>query len=204
MGHIRKKPVIGILGGIGSGKTSAAVEFARLGCAVIDADKIAHELLKTDAIKDRIVSAFGSIILDWHGEIDRKKLADIVFAEPEQLGRLNDIIHPEVLRRADQQIELYNGQEGIPAVVLDMALLAEVGWDKRCNELIFVNCDEKNRLWRAKKRGIDEKQLKIREKFQISLDKKMKTAHYIVDNNSDVLTLAEQISSIFSCIINNG
>ncbi|MEK7992835.1 MAG: dephospho-CoA kinase, partial [Planctomycetota bacterium] len=78
MGKTWKKPIIGILGGIASGKSTVAAEFAKLGCEVINADKIAHELLENEAVKRQIVAAFGPSILDQKGRIDRKKLADII------------------------------------------------------------------------------------------------------------------------------
>jgi len=202
--NVRKKPVIGILGGIGSGKTSVAAEFAKLGCAVINADRIVHKLLETGDIKGKLLAAFGETVFDREGKIDRVRLAEVVFAKGEKLGQLNDIIHGDVLRRVEELIARYNRQKNIPAVVLDMPLLAEVGWDKRCDKLIFVDCDEENRLRRAKNRGIDENQLKIRENFQISLDKKAKLAHYKVDSNSGLSALVKQVADVFSCIVNSG
>jgi dephospho-CoA kinase len=87
--------------------------------------------------------------------------------------------------------------------VLDMPLLVEVGWDKRCDRLIFVDCDRKKRLKRAKKMGLfDENQLKVRENFQISLDKKVSIADNIIDNNSGFSALARQVADIFSYIFN--
>ncbi|MHC4154422.1 MAG: dephospho-CoA kinase, partial [Planctomycetota bacterium] len=149
-----KKPIIGILGGVASGKSTVAAEFAGLGCAVIDADKIAHELLDNEDIRGKIVSCFGQSFLDAAGRIVRGKLADIVFADAGKLARLNDIIHPLVLAEAERLIEHYSGQAGIKAIVLDMPLLVEVGWHKRCKKLVFVDCQANLRAARAGKMGI--------------------------------------------------
>jgi len=196
------KPIIGILGGICSGKSTVAAEFAKLGCKVIDADKIAHELLDRKDIKESVVSLFGQAILNSEEKIDSKKLADIVFSDADKLSSLNKIIHPFVLERAEELIEKYNGQSQVKAIVLDMPLLAEVGWDKRCDKLIFVDCKRGLRIKRAKKIGIfDENQLKIRENFQISLDNKVSITDNTIDNNSGFSALAKQIAVIFSCII---
>jgi len=197
------KPIIGILGGICSGKSTVAGEFAKLGCKVIDADIIAHKLLDRKDIRERVVGLFGRAILNSEEKIDSEKLADIVFSDADKLSSLNKIIHPFVLERAEELIEKYNGQSQVKAIVLDMPLLVEVGWDKRCDKLIFVDCERQLRLNRAKKKGIfDENQLKIRENSQISLDKKVAIADNCIDNNSSLAALARQVADFFSCIMN--
>jgi dephospho-CoA kinase len=197
----KKKPIIGILGGVGAGKSTVAAEFAKLGCAVIDADKIAHELLGTEAIKERIGGQFGAGVFDARGQVDREKLAEVVFADAAKLRVLNEIMHPEVLHLAEELIRRFQADEKVCGVVLDMPLLLEVGWDKHCDSLVFVDCLQKIRLARLKQKGfIDEKQFRARENFQISLDSKAKIAHYIVGNNSDLSALGRQVFSIFSCI----
>jgi dephospho-CoA kinase len=201
----KKKPIIGILGGVGSGKSTVAAEFAKLGCAVIDADKIAHELLDTKDVREKIVASFGQAILDSAGKIDRNKLADVVFSDGNKLSLLNSIVHPPVLARAERLIAQCKRQPQIRAIVLDMPLLVKVGWDKRCDKLIFVHCKQQLRVKRAKKIGIfDENQLKIRENFQISLDNKANITDNTIDNNSDFSALVRQVADIFSYIVNNG
>jgi len=204
VGNIRDKPVIGILGGIGSGKSTVAAEFARLGCKVIDADKIAHELLDESTVKEKIIVSFGRAILDSEDKIDREKLAEIVFADAQKLSLLNRIIHHLVLQRAEELIKQYNRQNQVKAIVLDMPLLVEVGWDKRCDKLIFVDCEQKIRLKRAKKSGFEKNQVKIRENFQISLDNKANLADNMIENNSDFSALAKQVADIFTYIVDNG
>ena len=204
MANIGDKPIIGIMGGIGSGKSTVAAEFAKLGCKVIDADKIAHELLERDAIKEKIVAFFGRDVVDPSGNIDRKRLGEIVFADYDKLTMLNGIIHPLVIERAEELIEQYKRQNQIKAVVLDMPLLVEIGWADRCNKLIFVKCKEKIRAERAKKMGFDKNQLKNRENFQISLDNKVALADNTVENNSDFSAMVRQVADIFSDIMNNG
>ena len=210
MDTVGKKPIIGILGGIGSGKSTVAAEFAKLGCAVVDADKIAHELLDEDDVREKMVGLFGQGILDSAGKIDHKKLAAIVFADAEKLSSLNQIIHPLVLERVEQLIKQYQTQvpavrePPVQAIVLDIPLLAEVGWEKWCDKLVFIECKQHLRVERAKKMGIfDENQIKIRENFQISLDNKATVSDNTIDNNSDFSALAGQVADIFSNIIDN-
>lgn len=203
--NFRKKPIIGILGGIGSGKSTVAAEFAKLGCRIIDADNIARELLGREAVREKIVGLFGESILDSADEINRKKLAEIAFADVDKLSSLNSILHPLVLARAEQLIEQYKRQPQVKAIVLDMPLLAEVGWDKRCDRLIFVDCKRQLRTARMKEKGgFDENQLKIRENFQISLDKKASISDNTINNNSDLLVLTKQVTDIFSYITDDG
>jgi dephospho-CoA kinase len=204
VGNIGDKPIIGILGGVGSGKSTVAAEFAKLGCKVIDADKIAHELLERKRVKEKVAAAFGRDALDAKGQIDRSKLASIVFADADKLSVLNGIIHPLVMRRAEQLIERYNRQDKVKAIVLDMPLLVEIGWAGRCDKLVFVNCRQKIRAERAKKLGFDKNQHKIRENFQISLDNKMDLADNTIENNSDFSALVRQVADIFSDVMNNG
>ncbi len=205
--------MIGILGGVGSGKSTVAAEFAKLGCKVIDADEIAHELLDEPTVRAKVVGLFGQAILNSAGKtdtfdsnmrIDREKLAEVVFADADKLSSLNEIIHPLVLQRARELIKQYDCQNQVKAIVLDMPLLVEVGWDKRCDKLIFVDCEQKLRLDRAKKLGFDKNQVKIRENFQISLDNKANLVDYTVENNSDFSVLAKQVVNIFSYIMYNG
>ena len=204
MGNIERKPVIGILGGIASGKSTVAAEFAKLGCKVIDADKIVHSLLERKSVREEISASFGRAVLDATGKNDHKKLARTVFAGADKLSILNGIIHPLVLERAEQLMEQYSHQDQVRAIVLDMPLLVEVGWVERCDKLVFVACREDLRADRAEKMGFDKNQLKIRENFQISLDNKVDLADNTVENNSDLSALVRQIADIFSDIMDNG
>jgi dephospho-CoA kinase len=209
---VDKKPVIGILGGMCSGKSTAAKEFGRHGCAVIDADEIAHQLLDDKTIRAKVVRLFGKEILNVEGKISRAELANTVFSKPGKpastsaaagkLSKLTGVLHPKVLARVEELINQFNSQPDVKAIVLDMPLLTEVDWEKRCDYIIFIDCAPQKRLERAKKTGFfDADTLKIRENLQISLDKKKRIADNIVDNNSDLSGLSKQIACIFSSIM---
>jgi dephospho-CoA kinase len=110
-----------------------------------------------------------------------------------------------VITRVEELIKQYEPQPAVRAIVLDIPLLVEVGWEKRCDHLIFVDCAPPIRLERAKNKGVfDADHLKIRENLQISLDKKKRIADNIVDNNSDLSGLSKQIACIFSTIVDKG
>ena len=196
-----EKPIIGILGGVCAGKSTVARQLAELGCGVIDADVIVHQMLDEASVRKKIVESFSQSILDSEGKIDHKKMADIVFTNPEKLSLLNKIIHPVVLERVRELIKQLKSQNQVRAIVMDMPLLLEVDWAKKCDKLIFVNCKRQLRVERAQKGGLlSENQLKFRENFQISLDKKEKIADYIIVNNSDILVLTRQVANVFSRI----
>ncbi len=193
------QPVVGIVGGIASGKSAVAAEFGRLGCAVIHADALAREAFEVGSIREAIVERFGRAILDETGKIDRRALAQIVFADGEQLKALNEIVHPYVMERTEELIDRHQRDPDAKAIVLDIPLLIEVGWADRCDRIVFVQCDRDRRMERARtQREMDEQEVKIRENFQISLDTKAALADNSIDNNSDFSTLVRQIESIFS------
>jgi dephospho-CoA kinase len=195
------KKIIGILGGIGSGKSTVAGVFGVSGCAVVDADAIAHEILDEPETKEQILAEFGEEVFAG-GSVDRQGLGDAVFASGDAAERINAIVHPKVLSEIDKLIEIYNRDSNVRAIVLDVPLLLEIGWERKCDSLIFVECNSENRAKRAEKKGLSEENLKKREKFQISLDKKAKLAHYIVHNNSGTKEITNQVTRVLFVIVN--
>jgi dephospho-CoA kinase len=202
MKSMNTKPVIGLLGGIGSGKSTVANQFANLGCAVIEADGIAHDIIENKDVIDTISSVFGAGVLSSDGIIDRSKLAARVFEDAEQLEKLQAIVHPPILEQCERLLTEYLSAPSVPAIILDVPLLLESGLDKRCNALIFVESPPAQRFQRAaEKKGLSEDQVKKRENFQISLDKKRQIAQYLIQNNSDLSDLAEQVAHIYSALM---
>jgi dephospho-CoA kinase len=197
----RKIPLVGILGGIGSGKSTVAGLFAKLGCAVIDADALAHEILETPEVRNILTRKFGDAIFSPDGKVNRKALAAIVFADPEKVAFLNSVIHPRALGRTLEAIDAIRIEGVAKAIILDAPLLVEAGWHDRCDILVFVECNQDKRLAHLHQRaGFDRQQLEQREKFQISLDKKAQLAYYTVNNNSDLSVLESQVGCVFSRI----
>jgi dephospho-CoA kinase len=196
---MKTKHIIGILGGIGCGKSTVAACFGDLGCAVIDADAIAHRVLEEPEVLAELTDRWGSGVLDSDGAISRDQVAECVFGSQGELDFLQRLVHPRVLERAEAMIVACQADADVFGIVLDMPLLVEVGWEKKCNFLVFVDCSEKKRRERiAKNAKIDIEQLKKRENLQISLDKKKQKAHYAVNNSSDKSNMAEQVAQIFS------
>jgi len=198
----QSKPIIGILGGIGSGKSTVAERLGKLGCAVINADALAKSLLENAEVKTQLRQAFGSGVFNSAGNVDKKALAKLAFEKKDTVETLNAIIHPKVYEKTEHLIKQYQTEKDVKAIVLDIPLLTETGWDKRCDKIIFVDCNEPLRLERTEKRGnVSLNELKKREKFQISLDKKANLAHYIVRNEADLSELDNQIGQIFPGLV---
>lgn len=199
---MKKSPIIGIVGGIGSGKSTVADAFAAQGCTVIDADRMAHSLLEREDVRAQLIDIIGAGILGPNGLIDRSILGQIVFKQPEAMKFLTDLLHPKILEQTECLIDKYRrSSQDLAAIVLDMPLLFETGWDKRCDYIIFVDCDESVRRARVEKCGkFDADQIKNRENLQISLDKKRENAHYGVNNNSDESDIAGQVALILASI----
>lgn len=197
------KPVIGLAGGIGSGKTYVSEMLERMGCGVIHADQDAHEVLNSGAVKAEITKLWGGEILRADGMVDRKKVAGIVFGSPAETGRLNGIIHPRVAAIRQVKTAKFMADKDIRAVVWDVPLLFEVGLERECDAVIFVKAPVEERLRRVRvSRGWDEAELTSREKLQFPLDKKQKMADYVVDNNSGEESASlRQVEQVLSQIL---
>ncbi len=195
-----RKPVIGLAGGIGSGKSTVARMLADLGCVVADSDAAARAALEDPAIRDRIVAQWGSEILDDAGRIDRSKMAAIVFSDPQQRRQLESITHPWIEARRREQFDA--APADAPALVIDAPLLFEAGLDAECDAVIFVDTPREVRLSRVRdNRGWDEAELRRREDSQLPLDAKRFRADDIVFNNGDVCELEEQVRQCLNSIV---
>ena len=187
--------VIGILGGVASGKSLVAEQLAQLGAGVLDADRAGHEVLRLPSVEAAARKRWGDGIFAADGRIERSRLAGIVFsgsatasAERKYLEKLT---HPEIGKVLTERAQEM-AKAGISAAVLDAPLLLEAGWDSLCSILLFVDAPRRLRLVRAKKRGWSEKDFAARESVQESLDSKRRRADALIDNSgSPEHTLAQ-------------
>jgi dephospho-CoA kinase len=200
------KPVIGLVGGVGAGKSTAAAELARLGCMVIDGDAIGHEVLDRGEVIDRIVEMWGpGTLLKAPGggrQIDRASLGRMVFGDPRELERLNGLTHPLIRAEIERQVEAGRRDPAVRAIVLDAAVLLEARWDQLCTHVVFVRAPDEQRQERvARERGWNERSWRQREKMQIPLDSKIGRCYYSIDNSSSVSHLCEAIRELFHGIV---
>lgn len=186
--------VIGLTGGIGSGKSTVARFLKELGAVVIDADKVGHEAYQpnTEAWRET-VAAFGKSILTLGGEIDRKKLAEIVFKDPKALSQLNRIMHPRMLDMIKARIEEYRRQ-GVKVVVVEAAILIEANWTSIADEVWVTVVPEARVIERVKKqRGQADEQTLARIRAQLSQEERLKHADVVINNDGNLDELKTQV-----------
>lgn len=200
-------PVIGLVGGVGSGKSSVAKWVAsKRNIVVVDGDRVGHQVLKQTVTKQKIRQRFGDDVFDADGEVSRKKLAEIVFGpSPEQQQAridLEQITHPqikEVFRGtiADAATSLTS-----EAVVLDAAVLLEAGWEEMCDAVVFVYTPLETRMQRVRdNRGWSEAELSQREASQLSLESKRSRADFVISNTADIAAAGKQLEQQLNQII---
>lgn len=189
--------VIGIAGGVGSGKSEVARVLAGLGAVVIDSDVQARAALERPEVKERLAEWWGAGVLRADGTVDRGAVADIVFKDPAERARLEGLVHPLVrARRADLVREA--AEKGARMVVIDAPLLFEAGVDKECDAVIFVDTPREVRLGRVRAaRGWDEAELDRRERNQMALREKRARSAYVVENSGDRAELEREVGRVF-------
>jgi dephospho-CoA kinase len=183
----RGMKVIGLTGGIGSGKSTVAGYLAQLGAAVIDLDKVGHEVLRSGSgIFKSVVKEFGREILDVKGEIDRAKLARIVFKNPDALARLNRITHPAIDKILMERTEEHRRQ-GAKAVVLEAAAMLEAGKAAQADEIWVTTAPESTVLKRLNERsGYSEAEARARIRSQLSDKERVKHAKVVIDTEGSL------------------
>lgn len=197
------KPIIGIVGGIGSGKSFVADLFGRFGCCVIKADQLVHEAYGSPELKQTLRGWWGDEVIAADGQIDRQAVARRVFNAPEQLKRLEALVHPLVAAARDRVMAEVADRTEIVAFVWDAPLLFEAGLNRQCDCVVFVECPLATRLSRVQaNRNWTMEELKRRENAQLPLDKKQAMSQYMIHNIADSAFAAGQVEVVISRILN--
>ncbi len=193
---------IGLTGGIGSGKSTAAARFAELGALVIDADTIAREVVEpgTPGL-DRVVSRFGPAVLRPDGSLDRPALAGLVFDDAEALAALNAIVHPLVAAR---RAELMAAAGPDAVVVSDVPLLVETGMAGEFDAVVVVEAPLDQRLARLAARGLAESEARARIARQASDEQRRAVATVLLDNSGSRQQLARQVDAAWQRLVPAG
>lgn len=189
-------PIIGLIGGVASGKTLVASELARLGAVVLDADRAGHEVLDEPEVIEALRQRWGEGVLDPAGRIERRAVGRIVF-EPGERGRrelafLEQTTHPRIGQRLLRQVSGMRAA-GARAVVLDAPVMEKSGWYDLCDRIIYVDAPREIRLARARSRGWTEEDYGAREDAQESLEQKRSRADVIIDNSGSPQETREQV-----------
>jgi dephospho-CoA kinase len=192
-----RAPVVGIVGGVGSGK-SALAKWAKehLGAAVLDADAAGHRALELPEVKERIREQIGPDVFDAAGRVIRGRLAEVVFgpAERQQAARrqLEQIVHPVIRRDLERQMETAGRSHEL--IVLDAAVALESGWSNVCDAIVFVDVPAEVRRERVRRtRNWSPEELAERESSQMSLDDKRAAAEVIIDNSGSLDDAGRQL-----------
>ena len=193
--------VIGLTGGIGSGKSTVSRFLAELGAVIIDADKIGHEIYRPDTDTWRqLVKTFGSGILAADNTIDRKKLGVIVFGNKQELQRLNAIIHPQITEEIKKRIAECQRQ-AVKVIVLDAPVLLEANAKNLVDEVWVVVADEDKVIKRAAARtGLSEQQIRDRIYSQLPNAERTKDARVVINNDGSNEDLGEKIKELWEQI----
>jgi dephospho-CoA kinase len=192
--------VIGLVGGIGAGKSHVARVMEGLGYAVVDSDKEAKAALDRPEVREQLVKWWGPSALDATGRVDRKRVAEIVFADPAQRTRLEALVHPLVkLRRAELIARaMADGRKG---VVLDAPLLLEAGVDQECDYVVFVEAPMEVREARVKARGWETGELRRRENAQLPLEEKRRRADITIVNDGPTEVVEDRVRMMLRTLL---
>ncbi|MGH2756430.1 MAG: dephospho-CoA kinase [Actinomycetota bacterium] len=190
--------LVGLTGGIGSGKSSFAALLSELGAHVIDADELGRDALRpVEPAWRAVVDHFGEeILVPSSNEVDRKRLAGIVFADKDKLAALNSIVHPEIMRGIGNALDLLRGTNDI--VVLDAALIVELGLHETVDVLIVVTASDKARSERLVERGMNVEDALARMAAQAPSEQLLKRADIVVNNDGDLDALRAEAARVFA------
>ncbi len=192
---------VGLTGGLASGKTFVGHALANLGCHLIEADELGHEVLLPGAeAYDAVVREFGPGVLAPDGLIDRRRLAQEVFGRPDRLAKLNSLVHPPVLRREEEMLREIEARDPDGIAILAAAILIETGSYKRCDKVILVVAGHDQQIARATDRGLSRTEALARIGRQMSLEEKRKYADYVIDTSGEKEDTLRQVEQVYRAL----
>ncbi len=196
--------VIGLLGGVASGKSAVARLLTEAGAGVLDADRAGHEALHLEAVEEAARSRWGESVFDTDGRLDRSRLAEIVFAPPPngppERQFLERLTHPEIGKIIGRQADALT-ERSCPVAVLDAPLLLEAGWDRLCSKLVFVDAPRDLRLARALRRGWTSADFEAREQAQLPVEAKRARADLIIENAGKLEETRRQVTRLWQSLM---
>ena len=189
--------IIGLTGGIGSGKSTIAGLLIELGAVIIDADKIGHDVLDTDSqAHEQVVAAFGQRILNTDGSVNRRQLGRIVFADRKALSRLNQIMHPLIYRLVKTKLRRYK-EQGARLVVIEAPLLIEASWATMVDAVWVVTATKADVLKRLEKSGFSRNEIMARIRCQLTESERIKMADVVINNDYSLDDLNLRVNGLW-------
>jgi dephospho-CoA kinase len=194
---------VGLTGGIATGKTTVVAMLRELGCRVLEADRIAHQVMEPGgAAYDEVVGEFGREILTTDELVDRRKLGAIVFADSKRLARLNAIVHPPVLEEQSRQLAAIERADPYAIAVVEAALLIEAGFDRKLEFLVVTWCTPEQQLARLTEsgsgRGLTIEQARQRIAAQMPIEEKRQRADKVIDCSGTIEQTRAQVIALFA------
>ena len=199
--HTPRTRVVGLTGGIASGKSTVSRMFQRKGARVVDADQLARRIVEPGrpAYRD-IVRTFGKQILQRDGTLNRKRLGQQVFADPKKLAQLNRITHPRIARAARREIRRHRAA-GVPLVIYDAALLVEAGWHRKLDKVVVVSVPQKVQVERlAARDGVSRAAALQRVRSQLPLSAKLALADHVINNGGSLKQTQSQVNRLWRAL----
>ena len=189
-----RKPIIGLIGAIGAGKSTAAAIFALRGGLIVDADALGHQSLDQPEIRDRVADRWGETVVLTRGRVDRRELGKIVFANESERLALEAIVFPFIKARAEAEIERGMADRSFRFIILDAAVMMEAGWEGICDRIVYIDAPRSLRQVRlAERSGWTAGELDRRECAQWPADRKRARADAIIENEADLERLTVHI-----------
>jgi dephospho-CoA kinase len=194
---------VGLTGGIAAGKSSVGEMFVALGAHLIQADAIAHQLMRPgESVYQEVVKRFGAGILDQNGEINRARLAEAAFGTPSRIKELNQIVHPPVIRKHDEWMEEMGRRDPHTIAIVEAALVLEAGLMDHFDRMVVVTCKPEQRIERwAQRMKVDtetaRKEVVRRMAAQLPDEEKIKAADFVIDNSGLLDATNQQVKSIY-------
>jgi dephospho-CoA kinase len=196
--------VVGLLGGVASGKSLVARQLCDLGAGLLDGDRAGHEVLRLPEVEGQVRERWGGVAFAADGHVDRRALARIVFAPapngPRELEHLERITHPHITHRLREQAAML-AADGLPVAVLDAPVMLKAGWNEFCDTIVFVDASKEVREARAQLRGWSQEDFAAREAAQEPLEVKRRLADTIVDNSGSPQATRAQVERLWQSLV---
>lgn len=192
-------PFIGLTGGLGTGKTTVLKLFKNSGAYTIDADKLVHEILKKPSTIKKLAAVIGKGILIERAAktfINKKRMADIIFNDPQKRRAVEKIIHPEVIKTAEDIKTKILAKKSDAIIIFEVPLLLEAGYEKIFDKIIVIYCSKAKAVERLRKRGLSKEQALKRMNSQMPISRKKAYADFLINNNSNINGLKYWVQAI--------